>query len=130
MQDLWKSLLERRQPAKAPDHLPLATLPCLPSQCNRCVGAPWSGGPWSGPSLQNTARQIPGQVDGSQVVSCAISYVTFKTRFTFKEHTESGAKLLATGPVGVMGRFVVEFMLLLDGSSVEDEDTFPASTVT
>ena len=42
---------------------------------------------------------------------------------------KSGANLLEPGTVGVEGGFVGEFMLLLDVINVEDEDTFPASTV-
>ena len=63
-------------------------------------------------------------------MSCAICYITFKTRFSFKKHIKSGTNLLATGPAGVKGGFVWEFMLLLDGCSGGDEDSFPASTVT
>ena len=63
-------------------------------------------------------------------ISCAIWYFTFKTGFSFKEDLKSSAHLLATGPAGVKGRFVGEFMMLLYGSSVGAEDTFPASTVT
>ena len=71
--DLWKSLWERKQHPKALDHLPLATLPCSPTQCNHCgkkfsrMSSPHIGGPWSRPSLQNTARHIPSQVNGRQV---------------------------------------------------------------
>ena len=59
----------------APDHLPLATVPCLPEQCNQC-GKNFSrksslskhmvvvhGASFS---LENIARQMPGQVDGTQ----------------------------------------------------------------
>ena len=61
--------------------------------------------------------------------SFPICYITFKRRLSFKEHMKSSAHLLATGPACVAGRFVGEIMLLLDGSSMGDEDTFPASTV-
>ena len=40
-----------------------------------------------------------------------------------------GAHLLAPRPAGVECWFVGEFMLLLDGISVGEEDTFPASSV-
>ena len=53
-----------------------------------------------------------------------------KTRFSFKEHVKSGAHLLAPRPEGFKGWIVGEFMLLLDGISVGDEDTVSASTVT
>ena len=59
----------------------------------------------------------------------AICYITIKTKFSFKEHMKSGSHLLAPRTAGVKARFVEEFMLLLDGNSVGDEDTFPASTV-
>ena len=55
-------------------------------------------------------------------IGCAICYITFKTRLSLEEHMKSGAHLLATEPVGVMGRFVGEFRMLLDRSSVGDED--------
>ena len=61
-------------------------------------------------------------------MSCAICYITFKTRFSFKKHIKSGTHLLATGPAGVKGWFVWEFKLLLDWCS--REDSFPSITVT
>ena len=63
-------------------------------------------------------------------ISCAVCYPTFKTRFSFKELMKSDVHLLTTGPEGVEGMFVGEFILLLDRSSVGDKDIFPASTVT
>ena len=63
-------------------------------------------------------------------ISFAICYITFKMRFSFKENIKSGAHLLVPKPAAVKSRFVGKFMLLLDGISVGDEDTFPASTVT
>ena len=50
-------------------------------------------------------------------ISFAIFYITFKTRFSFKEHMKSGANLLKNEPAGDKGRFFEEFMLLLDGRS-------------
>ena len=41
-------------------------------------------------------------------ISCVICPITFKTRFSFKEHMKSGGHLLATGPAGVKSRFVGE----------------------
>ena len=61
---------------------------------------------------------------------CAVCYITFKTRFSFKEHMKSGTHLLATGPAGIEGLFVGEFMVLLDRSNAVDKDIFSASTVT
>ena len=63
-------------------------------------------------------------------ISFAICYITFKTRFSFKEHMKSGDHLLAPGTAGVEGGFEGEFMLLLHGISVGDENTFPARTLT
>ena len=40
---------------------------------------------------------------------------------------KSAAHLLAPGSAGVEGEFVGELMLLLDGISVGDEDTFPVT---
>ena len=75
-------------PPEAPDHLPLATLPCLLEQCNHC---------------------------GKSFVIC---YIIFKTRISFKEHMNRGVHLLATRPAGVEDRFVSKIMLLLDKVSV------------
>ena len=36
-------------------------------------------------------------------ISFAICYITFKTRFSFKEHMRSGAPVLAPGPSGFQG---------------------------
>ena len=43
---------------------------------------------------------------------------------------KSGAHLLVTGPEGVDGGLLGEFMLLLGRSSVGNENTIHASTVT
>ena len=56
-------------------------------------------------------------------ISFAICYITFNTRFSLKEHMKSEAHLLAPGPAGVKGRFVGEFMLLLDGNSERQRET-------
>ena len=61
---------------------------------------------------------------------CAVCYITFKTRFSFKEHMKNGAHLLATGPAGVEGIFLREFMKLLDRSKPVDENIFSANDVT
>ena len=76
-------------------------------------------------ALQNTAKLM-----AHKRISWAICYITFKTRFSFKEHLKSSPHLLAARPAGVKGGFVWEYMLLLGGITVEDKDTFPASTVT
>ena len=51
-------------------------------------------------------------------ISCSVCYITFKTRFSFNGQMTSSTPLLATGPAGVEGRFLGEFMILLDGSSM------------
>ena len=51
-------------------------------------------------------------------ISFAIFYIIFKIRISFKENMKRGAHLLAPGPAVVKGRFVRDFMLLLDGISV------------
>ena len=63
-------------------------------------------------------------------ISFAICYIIFKTRFSFMEHIRNPAHLLAPEPAGVKGGSVGEFMLLLDGISVVDEETVPANTIT
>ena len=63
-------------------------------------------------------------------IRCSVFYITFMPRFSFKEHMKSGAHLLVSGLAGVGGMFWGEFMLLLDMSSVWEEDAFPLSTVT
>ena len=57
------------------------------------------------------------------MISFVICYITFKTRISFKEHIKRDAHLLAPGPAGVEGRFVMEIMLLLDGISVGGQST-------
>ena len=139
LRDLWKSLWERRQPPEAPEHLPLAAMPCSPAQCHHCrrnftrnsslpkhmLVVHGAGRPSK--ILQN---RYLAKLMACRRMSFAICYITFKTRISFKEHMKSGTHLLAPGPAGVEGRFMGEFMLLLDGISMGDEDTFPASAVT
>ena len=54
--------------------------------------------------------------------NCAVCYNRFKTRFSFNEHIKNDTHMLATGPEGVEGIFVGEFMLLPDRSKPVDED--------
>ena len=49
-----------------------------------------------------TAWKIPGQVD----ISLAICYITFQTRFSFKQQRKGVAHRLAPGTAGVEGGFV------------------------
>ena len=59
------------------------------------------------------------------------SYILFKEvpLCRAQERMKSGTYLLAPWPASVEGRFMGEFLLLLDGISVGDEDPFPASNV-
>ena len=52
-------------------------------------------------------------------ISFAICYI--KARISIKEYMKRGNPLLGPGPAGVKGKFVREFMLLLDGISVGDK---------
>ena len=53
-------------------------------------------------------------------IRCAVYYITFKTSFSCKEHMKSDAHMMETGSGDVNGRFIGEFMVLLDGSSRKD----------
>ena len=53
---------------------------------------------------------------------CFICYITFKTRISFKKHMKRGAHLLTPGHEDVKGRFVRDFMYLLDGSVWGDKE--------
>ena len=44
-------------------------------------------------------------------------------RISFKEHMKKGAHLLEPGPASVEGGFVREFMMFLDGISVDGQST-------
>ena len=52
-------------------------------------------------------------------ISFAICYI--KARISFKEYLKRGNPLLVPGPAGVKGKFVREFMLLLDWINVGDK---------
>ena len=58
-------------------------------------------------------------------ISCNNCYITFNTKFSFKEHMKSGAHLLVTGTAGVNGGFMGEVMLLLGRSSVGEWQHIP-----
>ena len=117
-------------PPEAPDHLPLATLPCLPEQCSHC-GENFS----KKSSLSKHILVVHGASRPSKIpqdsylaklmvhrrTSFAICYITFNTRISFKKHMKKGAHLLASGPASVEGGFVREFILLLDGMSVGEK---------
>ena len=80
--------------------------------------------------LQNSEYTYLAKLMARRWFRCAVCYITFKTRFSFKEHMKSGTHLLATGPAGVEGIFVGEFILLLDRSKLVDKDIFSATAVT
>ena len=95
-------------PPKAPDHLPLATLPGLPEPCLLC------GKSFSRESCQSKHMLVVhGASHTSKIlqdrhlaklmarrrISFAICYVTFKTRISFREHIKRDAYLLAPGPL-------------------------------
>ena len=80
---------------EAPDHLPLATLPCLPEKCNQC-GKKFSrksslskhkgvvhGA--SGPPKILQDRYLP-KLMARRRISFAICYIALKTRIKFKKH--------------------------------------------
>ena len=110
-----------------PDHLPLATLPCLPEHCKH-GGKNFS----RKSSMSKRMVVVHGASRPSNIlqdrylaklmacrrINFAIYYIAFKTRISFKKHMKRGAYLLAPGPEDVKGRFVREFMLLLHGISV------------
>ena len=54
-------------------------------------------------------------------ISFSICYITFNTMISFKEHIKRGAHLLAPRPEDDEGRFVREFILLLDGISMGEQ---------
>ena len=114
-------------PPVASDHLTLATLPCLPEQCTH-RGKNFS----KKSSLSKHMLVVHGasrplkilqdrylaKLMARRRISFVIRYIAFKTRISFKKPMKRGAHLLAPGPEDVKGRFVREFMLLLDGISV------------
>ena len=126
------NILNRLVSPEAPDHLPLANLPCLPEQRNHC-GKNFS----RKSSLYKHMLVVHGascpikilqdrylaKLLAHRMISFAICYINFKTRISFKEHTKKDAHLLAPGPAGVEGKFGREFMLLLDGISVGGQST-------
>ena len=91
-------------PLQAPDHLPLANLPCLQEQCNHC-----GKNLLKKCSLNKHMLVVHGASRLSKIlqdiylaklvahrsISFAICYITFKTRINFKEHMKRGAHLLA-----------------------------------
>ena len=80
--------------------------------------------------LQNSEYTYLAKLMARRWFRCAVCYITFKTRFSLKEHMKSGTHLMATGPAGVEGIFVGEFMLLLDRSKPVNDDIFSATAVT
>ena len=56
-------------------------------------------------------------------------YITFKTRFTFKEPMKSNTRLLAPGPTGAKKGFAGQLLVVLDRSSVGDKDIFASKYI-
>ena len=119
-------------PPESPDHLPLATLPCLPEQCNHCGKTLSRKSSLSKHMLVVHGASRPSKIlqdrylaklMASSRISFVICYIAFKTRIVFKKHMKRGAHLLAPGPEDVKGGFVRDFMLLLDGISVVGQNT-------
>ena len=117
---------------EAPDHLPFATLPCLPEQCNHC-GKNFS----RKSSLSKHMLVVHGASRPSKIlqdrylaklmarrrISFVICYITVKARISFKKDMKRGAHLLTPGHEDVVGRFVRDFMLLLAGISMGGQST-------
>ena len=124
--------MERIKPPKAPDHLTLAVLPCSLAQCNHC-GKKFSRNSslskhmfvvhGAGRPSKTLHERYLAKLITHRRISFTICYITFNTRFSLKMHMKSEAHLLAPGPAGVKGRFVGEFMLLLDGNSERQRET-------
>ena len=94
-------------PPEAPDHLPIATLPCLTAQCNH------SGKNFSRKSslskhmLVVHAAGRPSKILQDRYVaklmarrriSFSICYINLKTRLSFKENMKSGAHFMEPSP--------------------------------
>ena len=112
-------------------------VPCSPAQCTNC------GKQFSRTSslvkhmlVVHGANRPPNalrdkylaRVRARKRVSCATCSITFKTKSNFQVHMKkkhNGTLLLAPGPAGAEGGFAGEFMMVLDGSSMCDEDTLP-----
>ena len=68
------------------------------------------------------------RVRARRKISCATCYITFGTNYSFKNHMKKkhgGSQLLAPGPAGAEGGFAGEFMMVLDGRAMGDEDALP-----
>ena len=97
---------------EAPDHLPLATLPCLLEQCNHCGKNCSRKSSLSKHMLVVHGASCPlkilqdrylAKLMARRRISFVICYIAFKTRISFKKHMKRGAHLLAPGPEDVEG---------------------------
>ena len=112
------------------NYLPLTPQPCLPEQGNHCSKNLSRKSSLSKHMLVVHEASRPSKLlqdrylaklMARRSISFAICYIIFKTRISFIENMKRGAHLLAPGPEDIKGGFVREFMLLLDGISVEGQ---------
>ena len=97
---------------ETPDHLPLATLPCLPEQCNYC-GENFSRKSilskhvlvvhWASCPSKILQDIYLAKLMAHIRISFVICDITFQTRISFKKHMKRGAHLFAPGPEDVEG---------------------------
>ena len=100
---------------EVPDHLPLATLPCLPEQCNHCGKNFTRKSNLSKHMLIVHGDSRPSQIQqdrnlaklmASKRITYVVCYIAFKTSISFKKHMKRGVHLLSPGHENVEGRFV------------------------
>ena len=114
-----------------------ATLPCSPAQCLDCgkkfsrkssLGKHMVVVHGAGRPSQLLQDRYSARVRARRKITCATCYITFGTKYSFKDHMKKkhgGSQLLAPGPAGAEGGFAGEFMVVLDGRAMGDEDALP-----